>query len=151
MDVVLATLLFILLSPGLLFCFPAGENKGGVGSEETSNLAVIVHGILFFMVNNAVANDWLGIFHYLNEIPKAIEGVNRSVPTVIATLAFIVLSPGLIVTLPSFDGNLFFSQETNTLAIIVHAVGFYIALRLYNDNSSNSIVQWINDNIGSGL
>jgi len=151
MDVVLATLLFILLSPGLLFCFPVGDNKGGVGSEETSNLAVIVHGILFFMVNNAVANDWLGIFHYLNEIPKAIEGVNRSVPTVIATLAFIVLSPGLIVTLPSFDGNLFFSQETNTLAIIVHAVGFYIALRLYNDNSSNSIVQWINDNIGSGL
>ena len=151
MDVVLATLLFILLSPGLLFCFPAGVNKGGIGSEETSNIAVIVHGILFFMVNNAVSNNWLGIFGYLNQVPQAIEGVNRNVPTVIATLAFIALSPGLILTIPAFDGNMFFGQETNTLAILIHAVAFYTALRLYNDNSGNSIVQWINTNIGSGL
>ena len=151
MDVVLATLLFILLSPGLLFCFPAGEEKGGVGSEETSNIAVIVHGVLFFMINNAVSNNWLGIFGYLNQVPQAIEGTSRNVPAVIATLAFIILSPGLIVTLPAFDGQMFFGQETNTLAILVHAVLFYVALRLYNDNASNSIVSWINTNVGNGL
>ena len=151
MDVVLATLFFILLSPGLLFCFPTGENKGGIGSEETSNIAVIVHGVLFFMLNTAVSNDTFGIFHYFNEIPKAIEGTTRSVPTVIATLAFIVLSPGLVLTLPAFDGQMFFGQETNTLAILVHAVIFYIALRFYNDNSNNSSVKWINDNVGNGL
>lgn len=151
MDVVLATLFFILLSPGLLFCFPMGQNKGGVSSEETSNIAIIVHGVLFFIINNAVNNDWLGLFHYFNEIPKAIEGKTRNVPTVIATLAFIVLSPGLILTLPTFDGQMFFGQETNTLAILVHSVLFYIALRLYNDNSDNSIVKWINDNVGNDL
>ena len=128
-----------------------GENKGGIGSEETSNIAVIVHGVLFFMLNTAVSNDTFGIFHYFNEIPKAIEGTTRSVPTVIATLAFIVLSPGLVLTLPAFDGQMFFGQETNTLAILVHAVIFYIALRFYNDNSNNSSVKWINDNVGNGL
>jgi hypothetical protein len=128
-----------------------GENKGGIGSEETSNIAVIVHGVLFFMLNTAVSNDTFGIFHYFNEIPKAIEGTTRSVPTVIATLAFIVLSPGLVLTLPAFDGQTFFGQETNTLAILVHAVIFYIALRLYNDNSGDKVVKWINDNIGAGL
>jgi hypothetical protein len=150
MDVVLATLFFILLSPGLLLTLGPGANKS-IGGEETSNIAVIVHAVLFFILNTAVNNDTWGIFHYFNEIPKAIEGTPRSVPTVIATLAFIILSPGLVVTIPAFDGDMFFSQQTNTLAILVHAVLFYIGLRLYNDNSTNEIVKWINNNVAAGL
>ena len=46
----------------------------------------------------------------------------------LATLLFIVLSPGLLVTLPPVGPNIFMSLKTSVLAILVHAVVFYIAL-----------------------
>jgi len=150
-DVVLATLLFILMSPGLILTVPFGEKKGQFGSEETSNIAVIVHGVLFYALNSAVAANTWGIFGYLNVIAKEVEGVTRTVPAVMAALAFIILSPGLLLTLPSFDGEMFFSEETNSLAILVHSALFYAAMRAYSDNSSNNIVKWINDNVATGL
>jgi len=149
-DVVLATLLFILMSPGLIITVPYGEKKG-IASEETSNLAVIVHGVLFYALNTAVAENTWGIFGYLTKISDALEGVARRVPTVMAALGFIILSPGLLLTIPSFDGETFFSEETNTLAILVHSALFYAAMRAYSDNQDNNVVKWINDNVANGL
>jgi hypothetical protein len=104
-DIVLATVLFILASPGLLITIPAGEKKG-MGSETTSNLAVLVHAGLFFALNTAVSENLFGIFGYMNYITDALDGEGnpqRKVSTIIATLLFIILSPGLILTFPSFD------------------------------------------------
>lgn len=46
---VLATLLFILLSPGLLLTLPAGS-KGVVMSGQTSLFAILVHAALFYFL-----------------------------------------------------------------------------------------------------
>lgn len=153
-DIVLATVLFILASPGLIITVPYGDKKGGMGNEETSNLAVLVHAAMFFALNTAVSTNWLGIFGYLNNITDALDGDNnapRKVSTIIATLLFIVLSPGLLLTIPAFDGEMFFSDETNTLAILVHGALFYALLRVYHHYSDNNVVKWINDNIAAGL
>ena len=46
---VLATLLFIILSPGILLTLPAGS-KGVVMSGQTSAMAVLVHAVLFYIL-----------------------------------------------------------------------------------------------------
>ena len=46
---VLATLLFVLLSPGVLLTLPAGS-KGVVMSGQTSFMAVLVHAVLFYFL-----------------------------------------------------------------------------------------------------
>lgn len=45
----IATLLFILLSPGILLTLPAGS-KGIVMSGQTSLMAVLVHAVLFYFL-----------------------------------------------------------------------------------------------------
>jgi hypothetical protein len=57
---ILLTLLFILLSPGFLLTLPPGA-KGMIFSEETSNLAVVVHSVAFFSILSAINSDFLGL------------------------------------------------------------------------------------------
>jgi len=142
MQVLLATILFILLSPGLIVTIPYGDAKGAFQGETTSNLAVIVHGVIFFVVNKLISSGTFP-FNYLNDVVSNISTNIHDIPPLLATIAFIVLSPGLIATIPAFDGEMFFSEETNTLAILVHAAIFYVAMRFYADNSTNDIVQKI--------
>lgn len=42
------------------------------------------------------------------------------------TLLFIVLSPGLLLTIPAMTRGLFMSRQTSVIAILVHAVVFYM-------------------------
>ncbi len=46
----------------------------------------------------------------------------------IATILFIVLSPGIVLTLPPGSKGVFASCQTSLLAVLVHAVVFYLAL-----------------------
>ena len=41
---------------------------------------------------------------------------------------FILLSPGLLLTLPPVGKKIFMSCQTSTVAVLVHAVVFYLAL-----------------------
>lgn len=41
---------------------------------------------------------------------------------------FILLSPGLLLTLPPVGKKVFFSCKTSTAAVLVHALVFYLAL-----------------------
>lgn len=50
----------------------------------------------------------------------------------LATLLFIVLSPGLLLTLPPVGKEIFMSLKTSILAILVHAVVFYILLYYFS-------------------
>lgn len=45
-----------------------------------------------------------------------------------ATILFILLSPGLLLTLPPVGSKIFMSGKTSTIAVLVHAVVFYILL-----------------------
>jgi len=48
-----------------------------------------------------------------------------------ATILFIVLSPGLLLTLPALSKGIFMSGQTSIMAILVHAVIFGILYQLY--------------------
>lgn len=45
-----------------------------------------------------------------------------------ATLLFILLSPGVLLTLPPVGGKIFMSGKTSLIAVLVHAVVFYIIM-----------------------
>ena len=141
MDSLVATLLFVILSPGLIITLPPA-NKGGVfSSESTSNIAVLVHSVLFFIAAK-MANAGDFPFGYLTdaatEIRKSQDATYRSlcpvlVAPLIATLLFIILSPGVLLTLPPDEGALFMSEDTNPIAVLVHAVIFFVVIKLWND------------------
>lgn len=46
----------------------------------------------------------------------------------LATLLFVVLSPGVLLTLPPGSKGVFMSSQTSLLAVLVHAVVFYLVL-----------------------
>ncbi|MCL7028102.1 hypothetical protein MKW94_022552 [Papaver nudicaule] len=48
--IVIAVVLFILLSPGLIFQLPARHKFVEFGTMYTSGLAILVHAILFFCI-----------------------------------------------------------------------------------------------------
>ncbi|XP_020247029.1 uncharacterized protein LOC109824794 [Asparagus officinalis] len=48
--VITAVVLFILLSPGLLFQLPAKTRIVEFGNMSTSGISVLVHGIIFFAI-----------------------------------------------------------------------------------------------------
>jgi hypothetical protein len=50
-------------------------------------------------------------------------------------LLFILLSPGIILTLPPVKNSIFFSSRTSILAVFVHALIFAAALYYLNDPS----------------
>lgn len=45
-----------------------------------------------------------------------------------ATLLFILLSPGVLLTLPPIGGRMFMTGKTSIMAVLVHAVVFYLIL-----------------------
>ncbi|KAI3930013.1 hypothetical protein MKW98_004167 [Papaver atlanticum] len=46
--VVIAVLLFVLLSPGLLFQIPSKENLVEFGNMKTSGISILIHTFIFF-------------------------------------------------------------------------------------------------------
>jgi uncharacterized membrane protein len=42
------------------------------------------------------------------------------------TLLFVLLSPGLLLTIPAMGRGIFMSRQTGVLAVLVHAVVFYL-------------------------
>jgi hypothetical protein len=74
--VLLATILFILLSPGLLLTIPpvGGFSSAAIFmSSTTSNLAILVHAVLYFIILKLVATDTIG-FGVLKELETQITG-----------------------------------------------------------------------------
>lgn len=51
---------------------------------------------------------------------------------IILTLLFILFQPGMLLTIPP-EGKLFYSQQTSTLAVLVHGVAFFIAAKLVDE------------------
>jgi hypothetical protein len=47
-----------------------------------------------------------------------------------ATLLFVLLSPGVLLTLPPIGGKIFMSGKTSLIAVLVHAVVFYVLLSM---------------------
>lgn len=48
----------------------------------------------------------------------------------LATVLFVLLSPGILLTLPPIGGKLLMSGKTSVMAVLVHAVVFYVLLSM---------------------
>lgn len=48
----------------------------------------------------------------------------------LATVLFVLLSPGVLLTLPPIGGKIFMSGKTSLVAVLVHAVVFYVLMSM---------------------
>ncbi len=55
---------------------------------------------------------------------------NRNQMLFLATVLFVLLSPGVLLTLPPVGSRVFMSGKTSLLAVLFHAVVFYLILSL---------------------
>lgn len=58
------------------------------------------------------------------------------ISVITATLLFILLSPGFLLTLPPVGGKIFMSYKTSLFSIFIHALVFGIALIYFNNIES---------------
>ena len=73
---ILATILFILMSPGILLTIPPIDDwtmNGILMSQKTNSLAIFVHGALYFIVLKLIATDTGGL-GILQDREKEITG-----------------------------------------------------------------------------
>jgi hypothetical protein len=104
------TALFALLSPGLVLELPKTTNYLFTG--HTSRQSVLFHALVFLIIYKLVARLY-GI---------ALRPTDLVVPTVL----FMLLSPGMLLTIPPSSGGVFVSGQTSVTAVVVHSLVFAI-------------------------
>tara|TARA_R110002074_G_scaffold8841_4_gene35788 strand:- start:1609 stop:1998 length:390 start_codon:yes stop_codon:yes gene_type:complete len=104
------TALFALLSPGLLLELPKRANFLLTG--HTSRQAVLFHALVFLIIYKLVARLY-GI---------ALRPTDLVIPTVL----FMLLSPGMLLTIPPSSGGLFMSGQTSVASVLAHSVVFAV-------------------------
>ena len=104
------TVLFLALSPGLLLTTDGKSLK--IRNGRTSQSAILFHALVFFLVYSLIA--------------KGMGTVLTKADLVVTTLLFLLLSPGLLLTIPAGIGGVFRSGQTSVYASITHAVVFAV-------------------------
>jgi len=103
--------LFALLSPGLLVELP--DKLGKFYTMQTSRRAVLFHAMVFLVLYSLVAKG---------------KGIAlRKTDLIVPTILFVLLSPGMLLTIPPMSKGLFMSGQTSMAAIAVHALVFAVA------------------------
>ena len=102
--VLVPTILFALLSPGLLLSLPPGSGL---------LIQVLFHALVLALFSWVIIN-----FVFKFTLTPA--------DLIVPALLFILLTPGVILTLPPIDGSVFFSGKTGLVPVMVHTVIFSI-------------------------
>ena len=102
--VLVPTILFALLSPGLLLGLPPGS------------------GLLMQVLFHAMVLSLLSWFIIKFVFKFTLTPADLIVPA----LLFVLLTPGVILSLPPDGGSVFFSGQTGIVPILVHTVVFSI-------------------------
>lgn len=117
--VALPTALFALLSPGMVLQLPdvvpmvnTKKLANGLFTGKTSPDAVFFHALVFMVAFKLVAR-------FMNLSLKPTD-------VLIPTALFILLSPGMFLTLPSNSKNVLMTGQTSVQSVLVHAVVFAI-------------------------
>jgi len=106
--------LFLALSPGILLRTDGTSIKFRNGL--TGRTAVLFHALVFFLVYSLIA--------------KAMGLVLTRTDLIVTTVLFLVLSPGMLLTLPPGSKGVFTSGQTSLSAALVHAVVFALVFAL---------------------
>ncbi|KAJ0110927.1 hypothetical protein Patl1_01234 [Pistacia atlantica] len=127
--IILGMLLFILLSPGLLFQLPGNQRHIEFGSFKTNGKAVLVHTILFFGIYTILLLA-IGIHIYMaGKATMADWG-----PVLIAVVLFVLLSPGLLFQIPGSSKNRvieFGNMHTSGASILVHTIIYFGLITIF--------------------
>lgn len=102
--------LFLALSPGLLLTV----SGSGVAfrNGQTGLLPILVHALVFTLVYSLVA--------------RITKLVLTKTDLIVTGLLFVLLSPGLLLTLPPSSGGILRSGQTSTQSVVTHAVVYAI-------------------------
>ena len=100
--------LFLALSPGVLLT-TTGKNVKFM-DRSTSQMAVLFHALVFFLTFALVA--------------RAMNLVLTQTDLIVTTALFVILSPGLLLTLPPGSGGVFMSGQTSLISVTAHALVF---------------------------
>lgn len=118
--VAVPAVLFALLSPGMLLQLPSkipGLNANSFATGKTDMMSVFFHALVFMIVYKLVAMQ-MGV-------------VLKQSDLLVPTLLFVLLSPGLLLTIPGSNGMVnFASGATSIPAVIVHAIVFAVVFAL---------------------
>jgi hypothetical protein len=112
--VALPAALFLALSPGVLLT-TTGKNVA-IMNRKTSQMAVLFHALVFFLVFSLVA--------------RAMNLVLTQTDLIVTTALFIILSPGLLLTLPPGSSGVFRSGQTSVAAAVTHSLVFALVFAL---------------------
>ena len=106
--------LFLALSPGILL--RTNGSKVAFRDGLTGRTAVMFHALVFFLVYSLIAKA-MGLVLTRNDL-------------IVTTALFLVLSPGLLLTLPPGSGGVLRSGQTSLNAALVHSIVFAIVFAL---------------------
>ena len=106
--------LFLSLSPGLLLT--TDGSKISFMSRKTGQMAVFFHALVFFLVYSLIAKT-MGIVLTKSDL-------------LVTTALFILLSPGLLLTLPPKSGGVFGSGQTSIESVLTHAVVYALVFAI---------------------
>ena len=107
--VLVPALLFAALSPGLILSLPSLK----IASGQTSFMSVLIHAVV------------LGLLYYL--IARFILKVSfTKADLIVPAVLFVLLSPGMLLTIPPGVGGVFRSGMTGRLPVVVHTFVFAV-------------------------
>lgn len=112
--VIIPSALFALLSPGLLLQVPEKipfMNSNAFATMKTSKMSVLFHSLVFMILYKIVA--------------KVRGVVLKPADLLVPTLLFLLLSPGMLLSIPASGGKIFGpSTSTGYAQVVVHALVF---------------------------
>ncbi|RWR87036.1 DUF3339 domain-containing protein [Cinnamomum micranthum f. kanehirae] len=125
--IVIGLLLFILLSPGLLFQLPGNTRRVEFGGLQTNGKAIAIHTLIFFIIFTILI---LAVgFHIYAERDREMADWG---PVVIAVVLFVLLTPGLLFQLPGKSKVVEFNNfQTSGLSILVHTIIFFGLITIF--------------------
>ncbi|XP_039156196.1 uncharacterized protein LOC104417744 [Eucalyptus grandis] len=132
--VFVAVVLFVLLTPGLLFQLPGRHQFVEFGNFQTSGASIMVHSLLYFcLVCVFVLALKVHVYHRdacaRRERPREMADWG---PVVIAVVLFILLSPGLLFQLPGkMKAVEFGNMQTTGASILVHTIIFFCLITIF--------------------
>ncbi|XP_057494035.1 uncharacterized protein LOC130779420 isoform X1 [Actinidia eriantha] len=123
--VFVAVVLFVVLSPGLLFQVPGRQRCVEFGNFHTSGASLLVHAILYFAL---ICFFLLAVkVHTYFDREMADWG-----PVVIAVVLFVLLMPGLLIQIPGNNRVVEFGNlQTSGKSILVHTIIFFGLITIF--------------------
>ena len=106
--VLIPAALFVILSPGLLLQLPSLKLQSGT----TSTMSVLFHALVFVLLYSIIA--------------RLLNLVLTPTDLIVTAFLFILLSPGMLLTLPPGGNGVFLSGHTGVAPVAVHTLVFAI-------------------------